>query len=74
MYMLKSPQALYMALREAGVCHDTAMKAADALAADFMALATQISSEEGASGEYPPSSMCPRKGQGTHLTDGHRIR
>lgn len=74
MYMLKSPQTLYMALREAGVCHNTALKAADALAADFLALATQLSSENGASGQYCPSSSCPRKGQGTPLADGCQMR
>ena len=38
-YFLKSPLALYIALRAANVPHVLAQAAADALAADFMALA-----------------------------------
>lgn len=45
-YMLKSPLALYMALRETEIPPELAMRVVDALTLDFQALAAQQNPRE----------------------------
>ena len=57
-YLLKSPLALYIALRAADVPHAPAQAAADALAADFLALAEDCRRAEESGRERDGCAPC----------------
>jgi len=58
-YALKSPLALYAALREAGVSHERALAAVDAFTSDLLTLAAQQNPEGSPSGKNQDSAGFP---------------